>query len=137
MSDVVSITDDFKSATKEFADLNNMIKQLENKLKELRSKKKDCSEKMVSFVKNNNLEDTEFKVNNQKIKYAHTRTLQPINKEYMYQRITEFTMPYISTLGADFVDKLIDYMMDNRKIVEREYIKSTQIKRMMAARSNQ
>jgi hypothetical protein len=136
MSDVVNISDEFKNSTKEFVELNNTIKGLEVQLKELRSKKKECSEKMVYFVKNNSLQDTEFKVNNQKIKYAQTRTLQPVNRDYLFQRITEFTMPYVSTIGNDFSEKLIDYIMDNRKFVEREYIKSIQIKRVFAARKN-
>jgi hypothetical protein len=136
MSDVVNISDEFKNSTKEFVELNNTIKGLEVQLKELRSKKKECSEKMVYFVKNNSLQDTEFKVNNQKIKYAQTRTLQPVNRDYLFQRITEFTMPYFSTIGNDISEKLIDYIMDNRKFVEREYIKSIQIKRVFAARKN-
>ena len=134
MSDVVHISDEFKIATKEFDRVEDLIKELEVKLKELRSQKKDFSEKMLAFVKSNNLEDTEFKVNNKKIKYTNTRTLQPLNKDYLFQRITEFTMPYVSTIGNDFSEKLIDYIMDNRKFVEREYIKSTLIKRMTAAR---
>jgi hypothetical protein len=134
MSDVVHISDDFKIATKEFDRVEDLIKDLEVKLKELRSQKRDFSEKMLTFVKSNNLEDTEFKVNNKKIKYTHTRTVQALNRDYMHKRITEFTMPYLSATGNDFPDKLIDYIMDNRPIVEREYIKSTLIKRMTAAR---
>lgn len=133
MSDVVHISDDFKIATKEFDRLEDLIKELEGKLKELRSQKKDFSEKMLTFVKSNNLEDTEFKVNNKKIKYTHTRTLQTLNKDYIHKRITEFIFPYKSTVGEDFPDKLVDYIMDNRQVVEREYIKSTQIKRMTVA----
>jgi hypothetical protein len=134
MSDVVHISDDFKIATKEFDRVEDLIKELEVKLKELRSQKKDFSEKMLTFVKSNNLEDTEFKVNNKKIKYTHTRTVQSLNRDYMHKRITEFTMPFLSQTGNDFPDKLTDYIMDNRPIVEREYIKSTLIKRMTAAR---
>ena len=134
MSDVVHISDDFKIATKEFDRVEDLIKDLEVKLKELRSQKRDFSEKMLTFVKSNNLEDTEFKVNNKKIKYTHTRTVQALNRDYMHKRITEFTMPYLSATGNDFPDKLTDYIMDNRPIVEREYIKSTLIKRMTAAR---
>ena len=135
MSDVVNITDEFKYTTKEFDKIDDLIKQLESKLKELRVQKKEYSERMLSFVKNNNLQGTEFKVNNKKIKYQQTRQVQPLNKEYMFKRINEFAMPYTATLGSDFAEKLTNYIMENRPIVEREYIKSTLIKRMTAAKN--
>ena len=97
--------------------------------------KREFSNLNQSFIEKN-LRKKNILVNNQKIKYAQTRTLQPVNRDYLFQRITEFTMPYVSTIGNDFSEKLIDYIMDNRKFVEREYIKSIQIKRVFAARKN-
>ena len=136
MSDVVHITDDFKNTTKEFDKIDNRIKELESQLKELRCKKKEYSNEMLIFMKNNSLEGTEFKVNNKKIKYTLTRQIQPLNKDYLAQRIGEFAMPYVSTLGNDFPEKLTNYIMENRPVVEREYIKSTLIRRMNAAARN-
>tara|TARA_B100002019_G_C20731775_1_gene339697 strand:- start:6 stop:416 length:411 start_codon:yes stop_codon:yes gene_type:complete len=135
MSDVVHISDEFKQTTKEFDKIDDLIKQLEGKLKELRIQKRDYSEKMLSFVKSNQLQGTEFKVNNKKIKYVQTRSIQPINRDYINQRINEFSMPYSSTVGSDFADKLTDYIFENRPYVEREYIKSTLIRRMTAAKN--
>jgi len=149
MSDIVTISAEFKNNARQFVDLNNDIKYKKNELKKLKNDEKILSLEshikhlesvrdnfngsMIKFIKDNNLQESEFKIDATKLRYTTSNTTKALNKEYIYMRISEFLTPYEEILGEDVADKLTTYIMDNRPLSSREYLKSTQIRRIKAA----
>lgn len=83
--------DNFKSIVKKWVELDNEINENKNKNKILEKNKKTLDVKIIDFIKNRNLQDTKFKLNdNTKIIYKESVSNSGITQKLLKKSLEDY-----------------------------------------------
>jgi len=102
---------------KKYVIIDNKIKSAQEAIRVLKKEKDNASEKILIYVKTNNLEETPINITGGKIKYFVSKTTTPINQDYIQRRLEEY---FKSKTKAK---EIVDYIYANRETREKETIK--------------
>ncbi len=102
---------------KEWKQLDDELKLIQKNIKERKDKKKILSEKLVKIMKNNEIDC--FDINNGKLLYTKTKVKTTINKNYLLEIMSH----YFKDDDNVEIDKVTDYILDNRNVKVKEGIR--------------
>lgn len=90
--------------------IDNKIQQLNSELKTLRNDKNMLENILTNYARDNNMENSTIKVNNNKIKFSVTKNSEPITFKYLERNLCNIIK------NEDQLHKTIDYLKSNREI---------------------
>ena len=67
--------------------IDNKIQQLNSELKTLRNDKNTLENILTNYARDNNMENSTIKVNNNKIKFSVTKNSEPITFKYLERNL--------------------------------------------------
>ena len=91
-------------------DVDNRIQELNAELKKLRNNKTILETALTKYAKDNNMENSTVKVNNNKIKFSITKTSEPITFKYLERNLCNIIK------NEDQLQKTMDYLKNNREV---------------------
>lgn len=90
--------------------IDNKIQELNAELKQLRNEKNIIEKALTNYAKENNMENSIVKVNNNKIKFSVTKTTEPITFKYLEKNLCNIIK------SEDQLQKTMEYLKDNREV---------------------
>lgn len=90
--------------------IDNRIQELNAELKQLRNDKNILETVLTNYAKENDLENSTVKVNNNKIKFSVTKTSEPITFKYLERNLCNIIK------SDEQLQKTIEYLKDNREV---------------------
>lgn len=112
MSDRTEIIENIKT----WVGLNNKIKALQKELTVYRKDKKVITDRLVSVMKNNDID--EFDLNGGKLIYSKSRVKTPLSKKHLMDSLGKFYKN-----DTEMVEELAKFIMESRNEVIKESIK--------------
>ena len=103
-------------SVKSWINIDNEIRQLQSAIKERRKQKKELTENLVSTMKQNDIDV--FNIPDGELIYTKTRSKTPLSKKHLLLSLSEYFKD-----NKDMVDQLGKFILDSRKIKEKENIK--------------
>ena len=97
--------------------IDNKIQELNAELKQLRHDKNILETALTNYAKDNNMENSTVKVNNNKIKFSVTKTAEPITFKYLERNLCNIIK------NEDQLQKTIEYLKDNREVKHNYSVK--------------
>lgn len=79
----------FETNIKNWVSVDNEIKILNEKLKSLREHKSKLHEEINTYIKNNNMENSQVRISDGLLKFIHSKTQQPLTFKYLEDRLSE------------------------------------------------
>ena len=96
---------------KTFIELDNQIATLQQAIKERKKKKDELTNFILSSMKDNEIE--QMNLNNDKLIYNTSQTIEPINKKFLYGKLYEYFN------DSDKAEKLVEFIINGRKKTEK------------------
>lgn len=90
--------------------IDNRIQELNAELKQLRNDKNILENALTKYAKDNKIENSTVKINNNKIKFNVTKTSEPITFKYLERNLCNIIK------NEDQLQKTMEYLKDNREI---------------------
>ena len=90
--------------------IDNRIQELNAELKQLRNDKNILENALTKYAKDNKIENSTVKINNNKIKFNVTKTSEPITFKYLERNLCNIIK------NEDQLQKTMDYLKDNREV---------------------
>jgi len=90
--------------------IDNRIQELNAELKQLRNDKNILESALTKYAKDNKIENSTVKVNNNKIKFNVTKTSEPITFKYLERNLCNIIK------NEDQLQKTMEYLKDNREV---------------------
>lgn len=90
--------------------LDNKIQELNAELKQLRHDKNVLETALTNYAKDNDMENSTVKVNNNKIKFSVTKSAEPITFKYLEKNLCNIIK------NEDQLQKTMEYLKDNREV---------------------
>lgn len=97
--------------------IDNKIQELNAELKQLRHDKNILESALTSYAKDNDMENTTVKVNNNKIKFSVTKTVEPITFKYLERNLCNIIK------SEEQLQKTMEYLKDNREVKQTYSVK--------------
>ena len=101
---------------KDWITIDNEIRKLQSAIKERRKQKKELTENLVNTMKQNDIDV--FNIPDGELIYTKTRSKTPLSKKHLLLSLSEYFKD-----NKDMVDQLGKFILDSRKIKEKENIK--------------
>tara|TARA_A100001015_G_C15033984_1_gene734889 strand:- start:2063 stop:2407 length:345 start_codon:yes stop_codon:yes gene_type:complete len=95
----------FQDDIKKYVILDNEIKEISNRLKSLRQEKNIYNKRIITYIKNNELEEATIKINDGKLNFINTPQNQILTFRYLESCFNKFfkNQPEISNLLLNFI----------------------------------
>jgi RNase adaptor protein for sRNA GlmZ degradation len=103
-------------SVKSWINIDNEIRQLQTAIKERRKQKKELTENLVNTMKQNDIDV--FNIPDGELIYTKTRSKTPLSKKHLLLSLSEYFKD-----NKEMVDQLGKFILDSRKIKEKENIK--------------
>ena len=103
-------------SVKSWINIDNEIRQLQSAIKERRKQKKELTENLVNTMKQNDIDV--FNIPDGELIYTKTRSKTPLSKKHLLLSLSEYFKD-----NKEMVDQLGKFILDSRKIKEKENIK--------------
>ena len=97
--------------------LDEELKTIQKDIKERRNKKKQITQQLVKIMRNNDIDC--FDINNGKLLYTKSKLKSSITKPYLLEIISK----YFENDSSIEIDKVTDYILDNRSVKIKEGIR--------------
>ena len=97
--------------------IDNKIQELNAELKQLRHDKNILESALTNYAKDNDMENTTVKVNNNKIKFSVTKTVEPITFKYLERNLCNIIK------SEEQLQKTMEYFKDNREVKQTYSVK--------------
>ena len=103
---------------------NNIITSKQKELKLLKNDNNDLSEKLLVYMKNNQIEFIQIPESNRKLLLKEKVTFSSINKDYLLETLTSCYEKDVSYKNAEsFADKTVTEVMSNRSQNHKQFLK--------------
>jgi hypothetical protein len=79
----------FENQMKLWVELDNQLKELNENIKLLREKKNNVEKNITNYANLNNLSNSIFEINNDKIKITKTNVIEPLTFKYLEKKLNE------------------------------------------------
>jgi CRISPR/Cas system CSM-associated protein Csm3 (group 7 of RAMP superfamily) len=108
--------EEFKDIIKVYIETDNKIKEIAKDTKTLKDSKKECEDQLLEMMKSQGLNEITLK-NGAKIKLVRTKSLEPMNKDFIVNALTEEFQD--ETKATQLFEKL----NEKREVTEKECVK--------------
>ena len=103
-------------SVKSWINIDNEIRQLQVAIKERRKQKKELTDNLVHTMKQNDIDV--FNIPDGELIYTKTKSKTPLSKKHLLLSLSEYFKN-----DKQMVDQLGKFILDSRKIKEKENIK--------------
>ena len=79
----------FENQIQQWVSMDNQIKLLNEKVKDLRDKRNSLEENIIEYANSNNLSNSTIQISDGKLKFAITRTSEPLTFKYIEKTLGE------------------------------------------------
>tara|TARA_B100001093_G_C26787577_1_gene997378 strand:+ start:988 stop:1359 length:372 start_codon:yes stop_codon:yes gene_type:complete len=102
---------------KNWKQLDDELKTIQKEVKERRNKKKIITEQLVKIMRNNEIDC--FDINNGKLLYTQSKLKSSISRPYLLEIMSK----YFADDDTVEIDKVTDYILENRNVKIKEGIR--------------
>jgi predicted transcriptional regulator len=92
-----------------WVELDNELKKLNEKAKDVRTRKNDIEDKIMTYVEDNNMNNSVVNITDGKIKFCETKQTSPITLGFLEKCLSEV----IANQGQ--VKQIVDYIKSKRE----------------------
>ena len=92
-----------------WVELDNELKKLNEKAKDIRTRKNDIEDKIMTYVEDNNMNNSVVNITDGKIKFCETKQTSPITLGFLEKCLSEV----IANQGQ--VKQIVDYIKSKRE----------------------
>jgi hypothetical protein len=102
---------------KNWKQLDDELKAIQKEIKERKNKKKNLTEQLVKIMRSNEIDC--FDINNGKLLYTQSKQKSSINRAYLLEVMSK----YFQDDNSIEIDKVTDYILENRQVKIKEGIR--------------
>ena len=102
---------------KNWKQLDDELKAIQKEIRERKNKKKNLTEQLVKIMRSNDIDC--FDINNGKLLYTQSKQKSSINKTYLLEVMSK----YFQDDNSIEIDKVTDYILENRQVKIKEGIR--------------
>ena len=92
-----------------WVELDNDLKKLNEKVKEIRTRKNDLEDKIMTYVEDNNMNNSVVNITDGKLKFCETKQTSPLTLGFLEKCLSEV----IANQGQ--VKQIVDYIKSKRE----------------------
>ncbi len=100
---------EFDKQIQQWIQIDDQVKSLNEKMKELRDKKHALNTNITKYAEQNNLFHSTLKINNDKLKFANTKSQSPITLTYLQKCLGEIIKNEVQS------NQIFEYIKNNRE----------------------
>lgn len=116
---MTEVNTEFKNTIKNFVGIDDQIRTLQNQIKELKRQKTQFSKNIVTYMSQNNLENTNINISDGKLKVVQSKRQVAVNKPYAVKVLTEYFQ------NSEEATKVASLIFDNREYKFTKALKRT------------
>ena len=116
---MTEVNTEFKNTIKNFVGIDDQIRTLQNQIKELKRQKTQFSKNIVTYMSQNNLENTNINISDGKLKVVQSKRQVGVNKPYAVKVLTEYFQ------NSEEATKVASLIFDNREYKFTKTLKRT------------
>jgi hypothetical protein len=113
----MSHNSNFEKKIQEWVSLDNEIKELNDRMKFIKDQKNIVSKHILNYVEENNMNNSNIKIGDEKIKFVRINTCQSVTFKYLEQCLREIIK------NDEQVKKIIGYIKQRREVKQQIEIK--------------
>lgn len=102
--------ENFYNNIKEWNNIDKKIQIIQQNLNELKLKKNNIKNNIISYVEDNNLNNTTIKVDNNQLRFINCKYAQPLTFKFLKQCLNDCIK------DSEQADLLFEYIKDQRNI---------------------
>jgi hypothetical protein len=102
---------------KNWKQLDDELKAIQKEIRERKNKKKNLTEQLVKIMRSNDIDC--FDINNGKLLYTQSKQKSSINRTYLLEVMSK----YFQDDNSIEIDKVTDYILENRQVKIKEGIR--------------
>jgi DNA repair ATPase RecN len=103
-------SNNFENQIKHWVQVDNELKELQEQTKELREKKNMLEKNLITYATLNSLSNSSIQVNNDKVKFANTKVIEPLTFRYLEKTLGEIIK------NENQVKIIMDHIKQKREI---------------------
>ena len=92
-----------------WVELDNELKKLNEKTKDIRTRKNDIEDKIITYVEDNNMNNSVVNITDGKIKFCETKQTSPITLGFLEKCLSEVIA------NQSQVKQIVDYIKSKRE----------------------
>ena len=92
-----------------WVELDNELKKINEKAKDIRTRKNDIEDKLITYVEDNNMNNSVVNITDGKIKFCETKQTSPLTLGFLEKCLSEV----IANQGQ--VNQIVDYIKSKRE----------------------
>jgi len=101
--------DNLDKTIQNWVELDNELKRVNEKAKDIRTRKNDIEDKLMTYVEDNNMNNSVVNIGDGKIKFCETKQTSPLTLGFLEKCLSEV----IANQGQ--VKQIIDYIKSKRE----------------------
>jgi septal ring factor EnvC (AmiA/AmiB activator) len=102
-------TNNLEKTIQNWVELDNELKKLNEKSKDIRTRKNDVEDKIITYVEDNNMNNSIVNITDGKIKFCETKQTSPLTLGFLEKCLSEV----IANQGQ--VKQIVDYIKSKRE----------------------
>jgi septal ring factor EnvC (AmiA/AmiB activator) len=92
-----------------WVELDNELKKLNEKVKDIRTRKNDIEDKIITYVEDNNMNNSVVNITDGKIKFCETKQTSPLTLGFLEKCLSEVIA------NQSQVKQIVDYIKSKRE----------------------
>ena len=102
-------TNHLEKTIQNWVELDNELKKINEKAKDIRTRKNDIEDKLITYVEDNNMNNSVVNITDGKIKFCETKQTAPLTLGFLEKCLSEV----IANQGQ--VKQIVDYIKSKRE----------------------
>jgi hypothetical protein len=102
-------TNHLEKTIQNWVELDNELKKINEKAKDIRTRKNDIEDKLITYVEDNNMNNSVVNITDGKIKFCETKQTSPLTLGFLEKCLSEV----IANQGQ--VNQIVDYIKSKRE----------------------
>jgi nitrogen regulatory protein PII len=106
---VTTTTNNLEKTIQNWVELDNELKKINEKAKDIRTRKNDIEDKLMTYVEDNNMNNSVVNITDGKIKFCETKQTSPLTLGFLEKCLSEVIA------NQSQVKQIVDYIKSKRE----------------------
>ena len=102
-------TNNLEKTIQNWVELDNELKRINDRAKDIRTRKNDIEDKIITYVEDNNMNNSVVNITDGKIKFCETKQTSPLTLGFLEKCLSEVIA------NQSQVKQIVDYIKSNRE----------------------
>ena len=119
------INKEIKDLISKYIKYDNYIKDEEAKIRKIKKERESCGNNILDFIINNNINNTDIRVGNSKLRYHENKIMTPLSQGFIKKQIHEYFVEKhpnmneekVNNISKDIYNFIITSRKQKKKIV--------------------